>query len=108
VWDATCVDTFSATNVCHSAVDAGFAATKAEEAKVVKYAALASSYIIQPVAFETSGVIGPSTTRFLRDIGGRLALRRNEPREAEWLTQRLSLAIIRGNALAIRMAGHTT
>ena len=105
VWDATCVDTFSATNVCTSATEAGSAAAKAEHTKTAKYAALSDRFVFQPVAVETSGAIGPSTLAFLRGVGLRISCARVEPRETEWLLQRVSLAIVRGNAMSIRLAG---
>ena len=50
-----------------------------------------------PYAVETSGVIGPLLNS-ITYIGRLAAHERQEPREYEWLLQRTSLAIIRGNA----------
>ena len=105
VWDATCTDTFSPGNIVSSAVDPGAAARSAEENKVRKYAALTDRYHFVPVAVETSGVLGPLSLSFLKDIGLGAARQRHEPRECEWLFQRISLAIIRGNAHSILSAG---
>ena len=70
-----------------------------------KYSGLADRFTVQPIAVETAGVIGPSTLSFLREIGKRAATLRREPRETQWLLQRIGLAIIRGNAISIRLAG---
>ena len=105
VWDATCTDTFSIGNLLDSASKPGSAALAAEEAKIAKYSSLEPRFIFAPVAVETTGVLGPRTTALLKDIG-RLASRlRKEPRQSEWLFQRISLAIIRGNAHSITSAG---
>ena len=105
VWDATCVDTYAATNIVASACDAGSAATSAEEAKVAKYSNLADRFTVQPFAVETSCAIGPSSLSFLREVGKRAAILKREPRESQWLLQRVGLAIIRGNATSIRLSG---
>ena len=55
-WDATCVDTFAATYVNHSALQARYAANKAEKDKVDKYQHLCDRYIFTPIAVETTGV----------------------------------------------------
>ena len=101
VWDATCTDTFSTGNLVSSAAIPGSAARSAEENKVKKYAALSDRYLFVPVAIETSGVLGPLSLAFLEDIGHRAARQRHEPRECEWLFQRISLAVVRGNAHAV-------
>ena len=48
-----------------------------------------------------TGVLGPSTTRFLAELGTRISAVTGDKRESEWLFQRLSMAIIRGNAAAV-------
>ena len=51
-----------------------------------------------PFAVETLGAIGPSSLNSITDIGRLAAHERQEPRDCEWLLQRISLAIVRGNA----------
>ena len=58
-----------------------------------------------PYAVETSGVIGPTLLNSITYIGRLAAHERQEPRECEWLLQRISLAIVRGNAHSILSAG---
>ena len=69
-----------------------------------RYATLASQYLFVPLAVETSGVIGPAGTKFkfIKELGQRIAAVTGERRETSWLWQRMSMAIIRGNAAAIR------
>ena len=101
-WDATCTDTFADSAVAACAVDAGSAARSAEARKMQRYASLASQYLFVPLAVETSGVIGPAGTRFIKELGQRIAAMTGDRRETTWLWQRMSMAIIRGNAAAIR------
>ena len=105
LWDATCTDTFSRGNLLRSATAPGSAALAAEEAKSAKYASFEPRFLFCPVAVETSGVLGPRTFTFLQDLGRLASRQRSEPRETEWLFERISLAIIRGNAHAILSAG---
>ncbi|XP_029656802.1 uncharacterized protein LOC115230817 [Octopus sinensis] len=79
VWDATCSDTFASSCLSLSAVEAGSAAKRAETKKASKYASLMDRFIFEPVSVETSGVLGPSTLRFLSKIGRSLGRARNDP-----------------------------
>ena len=99
IWDATCVNTFASSNIIRAALAAGSDA--AEVRKIVKYAELGRCFIFQPVAVETSGAMGKSTIQFFKDLGRRLAMRFQDQRESYFLFQRVSLAILRGNAFSI-------
>ena len=81
---------------------AGAVAAEAEERKKLKYSSLNSSYIFIPVAVETLGVIGPDSLAFLHDLASRIRKATMEPLALQYLLQRLSVAIQRGNAIAIR------
>ena len=102
MWDATVTDTYAASNILDSAIDVGTAARRAEESKREKYAQLATTYIFQPFAFETTGVYGPTTDIAVKELGSRIISSSGEPRETEWLRQRISVAILRGNVTCIR------
>ena len=104
VWDCTCVDTFAETHLNDSAVDAGSAAGAAEYRKRQKYSALAADYIFEPIAIETTGAYGSTTSLIMRSIGRRLVESTNDPRESAWFQQRMALAIQRGNAFSILSA----
>ena len=101
VWDATCPDTYASSYRGRATREAGCVAALAEEKKCGKYSHLAPSYIFQPVSIETSGAIGPSTYRFLKSLGRRVSQESGEPRATEYLMQRLSVAVQRGNAAAV-------
>eukprot|EP00731_Ephydatia_muelleri_P022869 Em0015g452a len=53
------------------------------------------------VAIETSGVFGPRTTEFLKELGLRLRQVSGEANSFAYLTQRLSIAVQRGNAASV-------
>ena len=101
VWDATCADTFAATNINNCALDPAHAANAAETAKCAKYRNLEDRFIFQPIAVETTGVLGQSTKSFLKELGRLMTIETGDAREGAWLRQRLSLAIVKGNALCI-------
>ena len=63
-WDATCVNTYAESHVLSAATSAGAAARDAESKKRKKYSDLARRFHFEPLAFETSGVCGPSTNTF--------------------------------------------
>ena len=55
-----------------------------------------------PVAVETSGIIGSAGCSILTDIGRRITRATNDPRQMSYIFQQISVAIIRGNVLAIK------
>ena len=54
-----------------------------------------------PVAIETSGVFGPKTTKFLKELGHRFRHMSGEANSFAYLTQRLSVAVQQGNAASV-------
>ena len=54
-----------------------------------------------PIAVETLGVPGDEALAFFRDLGKRIADVTDEPRSFQFLMQRVSVAIQRGNAACI-------
>ena len=50
---------------------------------------------------ETLGALGEEAATFFRDIGRRIAVADGEPRSTQFLFQRLSIAIQRGNAASV-------
>ena len=84
-----------------AALAAGSVANASEVRKIAKYAELGRRFIFQPVAVETSGAMGKSTIQFFKDLGRRLAVRFQDQRESDFLLQRVSLAILRGDAFTI-------
>jgi Reverse transcriptase (RNA-dependent DNA polymerase) len=99
-WDVTSPDTLARSHLQASAMNAGAAATRAEASKVAKYAAIATTHIFVPLAFETLGPWGEQAQSFVTELGRRISAVTGDTREIAYLKQRLSIAIQRGNALA--------
>jgi len=73
----------------------------AEERKQAKYTALCDQYCFVPLAVETLGALGEEAATFFQDIGRRIAVVAGQPRSTQFLFQRLSIAIQRGNAASV-------
>ena len=101
VWDATCPDTFAPSYVSNSTREAGTVAALAEERKCIKYSQLDSSHHFEPVAIETTGVIGERSRKFLVELGHRIRRVSGEVNSTAFLLQRLSIAVQRGNAASV-------
>ena len=83
----------------------GAAADRAEEHKRAKYRELSHRYIFEPVSVETSGALGSSTLTFLRNVGKRISAQTGDKRETRWLLERISIAVVRGNAASVMATG---
>ena len=83
-WDATVVD----------------ASEAATSRKTAKYAAIANTHIFIPVAAETLGPLSNDTVNFIEDLGSRLSNLSDDPRETNFLFQRISILIQRYNAVS--------
>ena len=76
-------------------------ATLAEEWKKNIYAHLGPSHSFTPVAVETSGVVGPQSLAFLKDLGRRMRQVTGKERSLSYLLQRVSVAVQRGNTTSV-------
>ena len=65
------------------------------------HAHLNVSHHFIPVAVETSGVLGPEAHHFLQDLGRHLKEATGEQGSFQFLLQRISVAVQRGNATAV-------
>ena len=101
VWDATCPDTFAPSYVSNATREAGAVAALTEERKRLKYSQLDSSHQFEPVAIETTGVIGECSRKFLEELGRRIRRVIGEVNSTAFLLQRLSIAVQRGNAASV-------
>ena len=101
VWDVTCPDTYAPSHISVATRGAGAVAAQAEQRKRLKYAELEAIHHFVPVAIETSGVCGPEALQFLHELGHRLKAETREPRSLQFLFQRISVTIQRGNAAAV-------
>ena len=101
VWDATCPDTFAPSYSSNATSEARLVAASAEERKEAKYSNLGALHCFTPVAIETSGVFGPKSLLFVRELGRRIARVTGEVKSTNYLVQRLSVAVQRGNSAAV-------
>ena len=93
MWDVTVVNTVAQSYV--AAQQAGAAADAAENRKRRKYRALENQFIVQPIGFETMGSWGADAKALLTEVGSRVK------QATEFLRQRVSIEIQRGNAAAV-------
>ena len=98
--DATCPDTFAPSYSTIAAQQVGAVAQQAED-KIQKYKHLDSCHFFTPVVIETTGVFGPRTTEFLKELGHRLRRVSGEANSFAYLTQRLSVAVQWSNAALV-------
>ena len=101
VWDATCPDTFAPSYRTHATSEPGRVAALAEDRKVDKYRDLPRSHLFCPLSIETMGAMGPRSLELVREVGRRIAMETGEPRSTDFLLQRLSVAVQRGNCASV-------
>jgi hypothetical protein len=98
LWDATVPDTLATSHIKKTSKAAGAAAEEAAIKKTFKYDHLSATHIITPVAVETLGSYDETGLNFITDIGNRIKKLTGEKKETQFLFQRISVAIQRGNA----------
>ena len=101
-WDATVADTFAPTYLSATSVKAGTGAELLANKKLEKYQDLEQRYIFCPVAVETMGPIDEESSKLLSAIDRHITEHTGEPRESQFLYQRLSIIIQRGNAASFK------
>ena len=101
VWDVTCTDTFVTSFLASAASEAGAVAALVEERKKAKFQHLNTLHMFVPFAVETTGVFGPLTHAFLKDIGHKVFLATGERQSRYHLVQCVSVTIQRGNAASV-------
>jgi hypothetical protein len=79
----------------------GAVANDAESRKSVKYRSLAALYSLTPIAVESMGPLGQEATIFFNELGRRIQATTAEPRSLQFLFQRLSVTVQRGNAACV-------
>ena len=85
---------------CIASTTLAHAAHKREREKIEKYKEL-TGFIFVPIGIETSGVWGPNALKFIREVGNKLKTTTGQAASTAYLTQRISLAVQRGNAASI-------
>jgi hypothetical protein len=103
IWDVTIGDTLADSYVLKTSEVSGFAAEMAFKRKHSKYCSIISSnYVFKGLAFETLGPWCKETIDFINVIGNRLIAESGDSKSKNFLFERISLAIQRGNAASIR------
>ena len=97
-WDVTVPDTYAESHISSTVVKAHAAAHRAAQNKTEKYASLA----ICPFAIETAGAWQETAIEVTQEIGRRITVVTEDTRETEFLFQRLSMALQRGNAVSFQ------
>jgi len=103
-WDVTVTDTLAESYNAISTTSPGAVAEAAAARKSAKYAELTTTHSFVPIAVETMGPICSEAVAFITELGRRLTLRTENPRETQFLFQRVSILIQRYNAVAFRGA----
>ncbi len=98
-WDVTVSNTVAASYLSASSTTAASAAESAAQRKETKYSEISKSHLFFPLAFETMGPINQSGQDFLSELGRRISVRTDDPREACFLFQRVSVTLQRFNAV---------
>ena len=88
-------------DIATASAQAKGAAEAAESRKQRKYELLEDRFIVQPVGFETLASWGPAARTFLSDIGRRIEQATGRERSSEFLRQKISMEIQRGNAASV-------
>ena len=101
VWDVTCADTLAPSHRQLASREAGAVAASAEQRKKNKYAHLEATHHFVPIAIETLGVVGEEGSVFFKDLGRRISIVTQEKSSHQFLLQRVSMAIQRGNAASV-------
>ena len=100
-WDFTCPDTLAPSHLNIAVNGPGVVANEAEMKKRAKYACLTATFHFVPIAVETLGSLGEEAVNFIHDLGRRITTVTGERRATEFLLQRLSVAVQRGNAASV-------
>ena len=102
VWNVTVVDILASSYIATTSAEA------AESRKQRKYELFEDRFVVQPVGFETLGSWGPAARTFLSDIGRRIEQATGRKRSSEFLRQRISMEIQRGNAASVMGTAETS
>ena len=93
--------TLAASHLNKAVLGPGEVTNDAESRKSVKYRTLAALYSLTPIAVESMGPLGQNATVFFNELGRRIEATTAEPRSLQFLFQRLSVTVQRGNAACI-------
>ena len=98
----TIPDTFANSYIGETSTRATAAADRAAENKTTKYTDLAKTHHFVPIAIVTGGAWNELAFEFITELGRRISGVTQKPRESQFLFQRLSISLQRGNAVAFK------
>ena len=101
IWDFTCADTLCKSYVKKASKEVGSAAAGREDKKVDKYSNLSDNFHFVPVGIETYGAYGPQGIKLVKQIGKKIQDATGEKLSTFYLSQNISMAIQRGNAICV-------
>ena len=101
-WDVTIPDTCTNSYIGETSTRATAAADRAAENKTTKYTDLAKTHNFVPIAIETGSAWNELALEFITELGKRISGVTQEPRQTQFLFQRLSTSLQRGNAVAFK------
>ena len=98
-WDITIPDTFANSYIGDTSTRATAAADSAAANKTAKYTDLANTHHFVPIAVETGGAWKELVLEFITKLGRRISRMTKVQRETQFMFQRLSISLQRGNAV---------
>jgi len=101
VWEFTCPDTLDANKLNRAVLRLDADANDAESQKSLKYLSLSAQHRSVPIAIETLGTPGTKVLAFFQDLGQHITATTVKLRSFQFLMQRVSRAVQRGNAACI-------
>jgi len=99
-WDVTVPDTYAESHTGSTATKPEAAAQKTAQNKIDKYSKLASTHIFYQFAIEIAGTWHEMAKELTQETGRRITTVIEDTRETTLLSQRLSMALQRGNAVS--------
>ena len=97
IWDATCSHSLADSYIKQTSKEAGMAARLAETIKHKKYEELKDRFLFVPFAVESLGPWGDEAKQLVQRISSQIKSKNSR----NFITQRISLAIQRGNAASV-------
>ena len=104
IWDATMMDTLSASYLPSTSVAAADTAKQAADRKCAQYDILSKIYHFVPLACETLGPINNSGHLFITELGRCLSHLTGDTRETSCLYQRISITFQRCRPLTLLLS----
>ena len=101
IWDFTCTTALCKTYVKKASTEVSSAAARREDKKVDKYSNLSDTFHFVPVGIETYGAYGPQGIKLVKQIGKKIQDATGEKLSTFYLSQNISMAIQRGNAICV-------